>query len=252
LTERGIPFSTPLVRAILEDRKAQTRRVIVPQPEWRYPGNYERGGVHSFTSGQHHITVGFGGACEVWSRRCPYGVPGDLLYVRETWNLVREWGVDYNAVDGGREVETGWESWKGPIPKEHPEGWLLEYRATDEALGGPWRPTIHMPKWAARIWLELTGVRVERIQDIPTDDIIAEGIQIPVSADKGHPLIRVTGKYPPVRYLRKREGKDWTEEELFRAHFASTWDELNTKRGYSWESNPWVWVLDFKRRERDA
>jgi hypothetical protein len=105
-----------------------------------------------------------------------------------------------------------------------------------------------MPKWAARLWLEIVSVRVERLQDISDDDIIAEGVRYPVNAVTRSPLIRVSGKCPPVAYHRPINapaGETLTHSELLRCHFASLWDTINGDG--SWEANPFCWVISFRR-----
>lgn len=178
MKERPILFSGDMVRAILAGTKTQTRRVIKPQPH----DNWEN------------------------ERPCPYGVPGDRLWVRETW----------------RDDSFDWE-W-GTQTK-------YSYRAdyADGKGGGAWRPSIHMPRGASRILLEITGVRAERLQIITESDMQAEGI-VPVMVDSGGMTPWGDGIDVP-RY-------DWP--------FIDLWDNLNAKRGYGWDVNPWVWVIEFK------
>ena len=172
--ERPILFSGAMVRAILEGRKTQTRRVVKP------------------TSGPHSIekTICTPGSLAAFIRhRCPYGQPGDRLWVREAW-------------------------WK------RPDG-SISYRAdgNDFVAGGRPRysPSIHMPRWASRITLRLTDVRVERVQDISVSDCIAEGLGYPTD-----------DRYAAVD------------------NFKPLWDSINAARGYGWDANPWVWVLVFE------
>jgi len=180
MKERPILFSGPMVREILEGRKIQTRRVVSKQ----------------VLSEFHPSSMSF----ETW---CPYGKPGDRLWVRETWQFT---GTELN-------VEPGY-----------------VYRATDpdwsEMEGWKWRPSIFMPRDASRILLEVTGVRVERVQEITEDDARAEGCQ-------GEPEYTSKG------------GQGW----VYDFEFQKLWDSINAKRGYSWESNPWVWVVSFRRVE---
>jgi hypothetical protein len=156
-----------------------------------------------------------------WS--CPYGRPGDLLWVRETW-----FNPDYAA---GKE----------PIACAG----MTYYRATDDPSEWPWRPSIHMPRWASRLILRLTEVRVQRVQEISEEDAIAEGI---VSHDKG-------GKERVGRVMFASRPGDHNEWELSaRDAFARAWDAINAKpvrindsvRRDSWEDNPWVWALSFE------
>lgn len=113
-----------------------------------------------------------------------------------------------------------------------------------------WRPSIHMPRWASRLTLEITAVRVERLQDISEADAVAEGVQLPTD-ERGRPLLRISGKFPPCAYAeRRRQGKSFDDAILrhwtHRTHYASLWDSINFKR-VPWASNPWVWVIEFRR-----
>lgn len=201
MIERPILFSAPMVRAILEGRKTQTRRIIKPQP-----------------AGQIFLKYGCWNSVdqlEPWT--CPYGQPGDRLWVRESWCPGRPGYVNGDGKPYGvLPFERSW-----PIPKEHPEGIVVRYAATwnngdqgDEVP--PMRPSIHMPRWASRITLGITDVRVQRLQDIQEADALAEGIKVEV---------RELGALDPFKRL---------------------WDSINAKRA-PWESNPWVWCLAFKR-----
>ena len=176
MTEHPILFSGPMVRAILEGRKTQTRRVIKPQTTWGSDVEY-----------------------------CPHGVPGDRLWVRETWCPLER--ADWSRP--GREYNVNYKA------DATPEGECIR-----KEMGYQWKPSIFMPRWASRITLEITGVKVERIQELlDHKDIMAEGI-LP---DEG----------PRCYSCRTR--------------FAELWDSLNAKRGYGWDANPWVWVIEFKR-----
>jgi hypothetical protein len=199
MKECPILFSAPMVRAILDGRKTQTRRVVKPQPDtmgerlsMRYLPYWHVGGFRTLASAPNPI-------------RCPYGVPGDRLWVRETWRPV---GLDT------------------PL-SECVDASDVEFAATsDEAALAVlrWRPSIHMPRWASRILLEVVSVRVEPVQDISAEDVIAEGLP----ADM--PMSRA----------------DWISS------FSGLWDAINAKRGYPWTSNPWVWVVEFKRLKAGA
>ncbi|MBW7932469.1 MAG: hypothetical protein H3C62_02410 [Gemmatimonadaceae bacterium] len=141
---------------------------------------------------------------------CAYGVPGDRLWVRETFQYEAktdafEWDVR-NCIIRYRATEPG----AGP--------WLT----AEDDISDAWRPSIHMPRWASRLTLEVTGVRVERVQDISEEDAKAEGSTVP--------------------WMYKA-----TQEPVatHRAAFARLWDSINAKRA-PWSSNPWVWVVAFK------
>ena len=170
MKERPILFSGSMVRAILSGAKTQTRRVIKPQP-WFMPEAYDHGPQWAWAYSWPAWEVGNGA---VWGTKfsgelaeqdyfrehCPYGVPGDQLWVRETWAALHP-GTD----DVMREVDP-----RPPICS-------LAYRATDErSINGPWRPSIFMPRWASRITLEVVSVRVQRLQDISHEDGKAEGL----------------------------------------------------------------------------
>ena len=193
MKEHPILFSGEMVRAILDGRKTMTRRVIKPQPV-SIP---EAKVAHANWIMQN--------------RTCPYGQPGDRLWVRETWKPTRASCAIATGIDG--------------------PGTYVRYRADDSrrtvahsmkcrgADREPWHPSIFMPRWASRITLEITEVRVERVQDITEEDAKAEAPPFPFD-------------YTPASY-----------RSLFRA----LWDSLNAKRGYGWAANPWVWVISFKR-----
>ena len=192
MTERPILFSGPMVRAILEGRKTQTRRVVKPQPELQLKSaRWMR-----CADEQHALfTQHDGELCGQMAstRKCPYGKPGDRLWVRETW-AHRRWMLGDAS----------------PSP-------TTVYRADGEDLKGcdRWRPSIHMPRWASRITLEVVGVRVERLQDISEEDAKAEGIEWVIGYRSRIPL------------------------------FSALWERINGPG--SWDANPWVWVVEFRR-----
>ena len=196
MKERPILMQGWSVRAILADNKTQTRRVIKPQA-WSYSNDILGQQVIYARSGP----ADFGDPTPI---KCPYGRVDDLLWVRETWCGAAPGGYDARN-DGG-------------------EYW---YRATDEGrCMGPWSPSIFMPKRAARLWLCITDIRVERVQDINNLDAKAEGIE--------------------PTYLRGHSTESL--ENGYRHAFCTAWDSINAKRGYSWKSNPWVWVVEFERK----
>lgn len=211
--ERPILFTGPMVRAILDGSKTQTRRVvkrphIVTEAEcfeladcWLdrdgnvWPADYE------------HL-----------QDACPYGVPGDLLYVRETW---QDWCPLWEGSWCGHGTKEGMAADHEVYYRaDPPEAWKR---------GGPkkWRPSIHQPKWASRLWLRVTDVRVERVQDITNEDARAEGCP-------GGPHVDGYSEGNPA---------DPYEE------FAHLWDSINEKRGYGWNENPWTWAVTFERAE---
>lgn len=206
MKERPILFSGEMVRALLAGTKTQTRRVV---------------------SARHLLG---GPPLEYLLDVCPYGRPGDTLWVRESFweagdfHSVGDSGDCYQWVGGRRYVYAA----DGTPPNEpnrhYPDGLRNgAYAAADpHAI---WRrfPSIHMPRPASRIALEVTRVRVERLQAMSEADAHAEGVTL----IDGH--------------RRRRDGLDYYSE------YASLWDRLNFKRGYGWAKNPWVWVVEFKR-----
>ena len=213
MKEHPIIFSGPMVRAILEDRKTQTRRVIL-KPE-RY--NHIRECVYC----------------------CPYGIERSRLWVRETWRLLL-----VNGVLGGR-AEFATIQFKEKFGVlDYRKDWrehyrkLLDREAPLSANGvgdmyGPWHPSIYMPRWASRITLEITDVRVERVQEISEEDAIAEGIEQVEKRAFGY---------------KDYEGNVGATFQPWQS-FMTLWDSINLKRGYGWDTNPWVWMLSFKRKD---
>ena len=197
--ERPILFSGPMVRAILDGRKTQTRRVVKPQPEWvPYPAHVcEPGEPVGFWAWQRTPRNFHDSVHEDFARHNPFGAVGDRLWVRETWA----------GLEIGDDVAV---SYRADVPE-------------DAHKFDRWRSPIHMPRWASRITLEITDVRVERVQEISEADAIAEGVTAYADA-----------------HLSK--GHDRTPVEVF----AYLWDSLNAKRGYGWDVNPWVWVISFR------
>ena len=183
MKETGLMFKAPLVRAILEGRKTQTRRVVKRLP-LRINGdtNSMEVDVANIENGNFAKKI-----------RCPYGQPGDRIYVRETFSQHPEWGQLAFRADG-EEFEDA-------------DGWLWEPK---------WQPSSQMPKKLARIWLEITGVRVKRLQDISTEDCISEGLNTTL--------------------------REYDAEVNLRDQFQELWEST----GGDWDANPWVWVIDFR------
>jgi len=213
---KPILFSGPMIRALLDGRKTQTRRVLKPQPPKDELG-YEIGTVRG-PEWYHPAVVGKDGELEPgkqvwgvyddwgeWGARVPY-MPGDLLWVREKayYGPNRIAYAADNVPIGGRDRVEGW---------------------------GPARSSIHMPRWASRITLEVTAVRVQRLQEISDDDALAEGVT------------KVRDNCYVIR------GIDYDEIGLCHsgpiAPFAKLWDSLNAKRGFGWDQNPWVIATTF-------
>ena len=199
MTERPIIFSAPMVKAILDGRKTQTRRIVKLTDSGRVkevgsPKNWHLDDPDAI-------------------KACPYGVPGDRLWVREAWS--------YDPPD---------ELWaKDRARLLYREGYDHPPEMNDDEWPR-WKSPIHCPRWASRITLEIVDVRVERVQEISEEDAIAEGIE------------RVTGNSFRV-YERGAEGE--TAPGAI-SSYRSLWDSINGKRA-PWESNPYVWAITFKR-----
>lgn len=207
--ERPIIMSAESVRAILDGRKTQTRRVIAPQP-WEGHGT-PLVGVYAPTIVDRHGEEGpgpdtFGAFTEdgEWAVRCPYGQPGDRLWVREAWH----------ACPHCCDHEDG--CFYGPRLGRYRADWGDQLARKCEAHSR-WRSPLHMPRWASRLTLEITEVRVQRVQEITRGDAMEEGC-------------------PFANLAAGPDPRDWYRE---------VWDALNARRGHPWVSNPWVWALTF-------
>lgn len=212
MKETGMLFTSPMVRAILEGRKTQTRRIVKPAPETDQrlqTITTETGLVYARSMEK----IDYPNLRRIrW--QSPVGQPGDRIYVRETfvqgYKADPETGAvrDYDEEGNDIPMTTWYRATDGGITWCDDDGWETNV---------PWKPAIHMPKALARIWLEITGVRVERLQEITPDNCIAEGAW-------------------PVE-----------QRELGRGHEAvSAFRELWESTGGDWAANPWVWVIDFK------
>lgn len=198
--ERPILFSGPMVRALLDGSKTQTRRVVVPQPSAEV-ADVIRNGNEFVAAYPNRSAI----RPSVYAARPRYGLPGDRLWVRETWSWVvgNGWRYVYRA--------------DGP-PRDKTYGDVIGEMV--------WKPSIRMPRRLSRIALELTDVRVERLQAITAEGAIAEGIP---SRGIEPPCIASA-----IMYLHD---------------FEQLWNGINAKRGFGWDVNPWVWVLSFRRVE---
>lgn len=200
MNTKPIIFSGPMVRALLAGNKTQTRRIMKPQPD--DDARITMGEIGT-SRGVAYIGNAMSGGI-VTRVPCPYGKPGDYLWVRESWADAAD--ASARAFDCG----TFWP----------------QYRATShESLVTRWRPSIHMPRWASRLTLHITDVRVERLQEINEEDSKAEGVESRAypAADGG--------------WIAYDDGK-WADG------FAALWESIHGAG--SWNQNPWVWVISFR------
>lgn len=222
MKEHPILFSAPMIRAILDGSKTQTRRIVKGLPDGvtmhRYYGAYTDGSLGGPPRKSLANSLGWfvPEAGDLWPCndedriQCPYGAVGDQLWVRETWQTWTEFNNKRaDAISTEARLR-------------------LNYPADGNAWDARIRPSIHMPRWASRITLEIVSVRVERLQNISEADAIAEGIDGPMCA-------AAVGKAPSRRTLLP-----------VAVHgYAHLWESINGAG--SWEANPWVWAIEFKR-----
>ncbi|WP_410680852.1 hypothetical protein [Citrobacter braakii] len=243
MKERGMIFNGEMVRAILDDRKTQTRRIMAIQPEHSELGlrrvidskNGRDNGKYFWSQSD---------ACGLKMRSkvfgCPYGEVGDRIWVRETWaTLGNEDGccVDWNdnlCKGDERAAARIYRASCEQRPGDYglwsiPDNAYWKPDTENEKFEGAWRPSIHMPRWASRILLEITNVRVERLNAIREEDATAEGVP------------RAGGLLPdyPGTFLTPN-GDFATAKVAFQRLWESIYGEEN------WQANPWVWVIEFK------
>jgi len=229
---KSITFSSASVRAILKGKKTQTRRVAraAIRAEQRYgdlgkpvrlpDGSWSFWHSDNLNNEIARITYPNGGE---W--RCPYGNEGARLRVREAF-----WVLPW--------------LWDGHTDEPQPIYYDADIDDPRQIEDYVKKPALYMPRWASRITLEITNVRIERVQDITLEDVEAEGIEIDNRMSPSR-----KGPSSLHEILRSLEGLPEliVQYTLAAQHaFAELWDEINAKRGYPWDSNPWVWVLDFR------
>lgn len=201
MRERPILFSGPMVRAILEGRKTVTRRVVKPAPVAVDAPPPAIAGGHWEWKGKR-----LAGQKDEFLAQCPYGQPGDRLWVREAWST-------HSAFDS--------------IPPRDLTTRSIAYLADGEVRTGKYRPPMFMPRWASRILLEITDVRVERLQSISEEQAEAEGCA------------------PAWLDADDNETVHFAAQPTYRQGFARLWRDINGAG--SWEANPWVWAISFRR-----
>ncbi|HCC5915891.1 hypothetical protein [Klebsiella pneumoniae] len=236
MKERGMIFNGEMVRALLDGRKTQTRRIMKAQPSedftpmnmaleadykarWYTPGIVDKDGYLQ-PAGKEV----FGVANENEGYSCPFGAVGDRIWVRETWD---RYNIDQDSHDM---------AYRATIPEDWPES-------------GRWRPSIHMPRWASRITLEITDVRVERLNAISEQDAQSEGVHTEVWDQTV-----VARNYAAIDEFFQFWSEDMPHyvemNQLYRSSFRSLWESIYGAE--NWQANPWVWVIEFKRVEGGA
>ena len=241
---KPIIMSTEDVRAILDGRKTMTRQVIKPRPTHWDDGErvYDK---DSIVGPEFYAPVRVDKNGEQYPGKEVYGIysddgeygckapyqPGDVLWVREKWRTVDyeycdgKWSAAVERVDGTKDMRVSWyDNSDVGIPYEGPYS----------TIG--WKPSIHMPREAARLFLRVTDVRAERVQEIAFLDALDEGIKadfVPPDGWVEDDAIAIAGA------MRSRNGAT--------AAFRALWDTRNAKRGYGWDSNPWVWAIKFEK-----
>lgn len=227
MKERGMIFNCEMVRALLDGRKTQTRRIMKPQPE-KISAEDECGAPGYWVPFHAGRTMVRNDDMRI---ACPYGLVGDRIWVRETFQgplVSEELFEEYRAHP---------EKFETPQYCEYAAngGAKPEYCDLDDNLRHGWRPSIHMPRWASRLTLEITSVRVERLNDISEEDARAEGIIDGGCLNCGEP--------EPCGCVNPQP--DATDA------FAYLWQSIYGQE--NWDANPWVWVIAFKRiEEREA
>lgn len=208
MATKPILFNTQMVRAILDGRKSCTRRIVKPQPEGYFEVSEEPLYIYDTDGNQGKITP-------------PYQ-PGDIIYVRETWHkYIKRVGKGQNC------HLAEFYGYKASV-------------ANSEDAGEPWKPSIHMPKEAARIWLKVTDVRVEHLNDMTNDDALKEGAEGTRCDHAG------AGAYGCTDCMNT----GWLEPPIL--EFMQIWNSTIKKSDldrYGWNASPWVWVIEFERCE---
>ncbi|MGK0844625.1 hypothetical protein ACRE5O_18520 [Klebsiella pneumoniae] len=226
MKEHGMIFNGEMVRALLDGRKTQTRRPIKwKQTRFTEIGEREDGSKWPWSEDAEH-------ACDFW-HPCPFGAVGDRIWVRETFQGPL---FDYDLMDS---------YCKDPTPFEKPEFCVYkadgvpapEFYDADDELHCSWRPSIHMPRWASRILLEITDVRVERLNAISEEDAEAEGIDMEALYDSQDCYDCIADH-------------NMTGRPTVTGAFKYLWESIYGEE--SWKANGWVWVISFKRVEGGA
>jgi hypothetical protein len=215
MKETPILYKTEMVRAILDGRKTKTRRMNGLKEINENPNDWgiARNNMDGYISFCNNKTF------EIICIKSPFGQPGDLLWVRETFADLKGMGFSKDDFPNLISYKANCKSESLEIAKEY---------------GVKWKAPIFMPKTACRLWLKITDIRIERLQDITEEDAIEEGVTRDVWIRNG-----ISTNFEPDSGLNYRQG------------FKILWDSIN-KKTHSWETNPWVWVVEFERVEKNG
>ena len=226
IREKGLIFNSEMVRAILDGRKTQTRRPIKwKQTRFTEIGEREDGSKWPWSEDAEH-------ACDFW-HPCPFGAVGDRIWVRETFTGHYLDDDQIQDIKDGRDKASSLCEYRA----DYPDG----YQAADG-----WTPSIHMPRWASRILLEITDVRVEQLNAISPEDAESEGLERTNFTGFGDEPGLPSYPEPDVYFdPLKKQWKEYPPEA-----FAGLWESIYGEE--SWKANPWVWVIEFKRVEGGA
>lgn len=226
----SIIFSSKMVRAILEGKKSQTRRVLKKQPGFVFYGNEK-----------YTWKVSGGDYSKDKNLKCRYGKPGDFLWVKEKYAL-----SVFDPETFERDTKNP-NDWDPPIYEatnnggEWMEEMVTENGLVSKPIDAPWRNPLFMPRWVSRLHLKIVNVDLQKLHNISEDDIRKEGIFLPpqfTGIINGEPV-----ENDAWWDVDRQEMKDpWS-------FFAEDWDMVNAKRGYPWKMNPWVWVVEFQVHE---
>jgi len=232
MTERPILFSAPMVRALLDGSKTQTRRVVKDLPPWTITEIVPSASGCGLWLPNGPAPSGRGMASGHW-RPCPYGQPGDRLWVKESYRFLDTFDDASPAGVGDRSLLAGYPKPWAPLHFEA-DGARREWKHVSSLppcglpQPGKLRPSIHMPRWASRILLEVVSVRVERLNECSEADALAEGV-----------------RGEPCDHIRLSCEEIGCCGPTAQGMYAALWEQINGAG--SWDANPWVWVVEFRR-----
>lgn len=235
MKERPILMSAPMIRATLSGSKTQTRRVVKQDLQRLGDGDwyaFDHKGINYRVNARHTTVAAWAHLLQF----CPYGHPGDRLWVREAFRFLDSFDGDSPNTVGDRCLIAGYPKPWAPTHYEADgwrDNWMNVGTSPGSVTAGKLRPGIHMPRWASRITLEIVSVRVERLQDISEEDAAAEGVYREPEDE-----IPFNGPW----YINAGDSQGYATAK---SCYEALWDSINSEG--SWEKNPWVWVIEFRR-----